>query len=99
MDNLEIKQSVLLNTSRKSTYLISKRLFDIFGAIIGLIVFSPIFIIIAILIKIDSKGPIIFGHTRKGKGRKDFTIYKFRTMYENYNEIFNNFTEEQKKIL
>lgn len=69
-----------------------------FGAIVGLIVLSPIFII-AILVKIDSEGPIIFGHTRKGKGRKDFTIYKFRTMYENYNEIFNNFTEEQKKIL
>ncbi len=97
MDNLEIKQSVLLNTSRKSVYSISKRLFDIVGAIIGLIVLSPIFIIIAILVKIDSKGPIIFGHTRKGKDRKDFTIYKFRTMYENASEIFNNFTEEQKK--
>ena len=97
MDNLEVKQSVLLSTSRKSIYSITKRVFDMFGAIVGLIVLSPIFIIIAILVKIDSKGPIIFGHTRKGKYKKDFTIYKFRTMYENSNEIFNNFTEEQKK--
>ena len=97
MDNLEVKQSVLLSTSRKSIYSISKRVFDMFGAIVGLIVFSPIFIIIAILVKLDSKGPIIFGHNRKGKYKEDFTIYKFRTMYENSNEIFNNFTEEQKK--
>ena len=97
MNNLEVKQSVLLSTSRKSVYSITKRVFDMFGAIVGLIVLSPIFIIIAILVKIDSKGPIIFGHNRKGKYRKDFTIYKFRTMYENSNEIFNNFTEEQKK--
>lgn len=97
MDNLEVKQSVLLSTSRKSIYSITKRVFDMFGAIVGLIVFSPIFIIIAILVKLDSKGPIIFGHNRKGKYKEDFTIYKFRTMYENSNEIFNNFTEEQKK--
>ena len=78
-------------------YLIVKRTIDILGALIGLVLLSPIFLIVAIAIKLDSKGPIIFGHTRKGLGGKDIKVYKFRTMYENSQEIFNNFTKEQKE--
>lgn len=78
-------------------YLVIKRIIDFMGALIGLILLSPIFLIVAILIKKDSKGPIVFGHTRKGVYGKDIKIYKFRTMYENSKEIFDNFTEEQKK--
>lgn len=78
-------------------YLFVKRVTDILGALIGLILLSPIFLIVAIAIKLDSKGPIIFGHTRKGLGGKDIKVYKFRTMYENSKEIFDNFTEEQKQ--
>lgn len=78
-------------------YLIVKRTIDILGALIGLVLLSPIFLIVAIAIKLDSKGPIIFGHTRKGLNGKDIKVYKFRTMYENSQEIFNNFTKEQKE--
>ena len=78
-------------------YLIVKRTIDILGALIGLVLLSPIFLIVAIAIKLDSKGPIIFGHTRKGLHGKDIKVYKFRTMYENSREIFNNFTKEQKE--
>lgn len=78
-------------------YLIVKRTIDILGALIGLVLLSPIFLIGAIAIKLDSKGPIIFGHTRKGLHGKDIKVYKFRTMYENSQEIFNNFTKEQKE--
>lgn len=78
-------------------YLIVKRTIDILGALIGLVLLSPIFFIVAIAIKLDSKGPIIFGHTRKGLHGKDIKVYKFRTMYENSQEIFNNFTKEQKE--
>ena len=70
---------------------------DILGALIGLVLLSPIFLIVAIAIKLDSKGPIIFGHNRKGLHGKDIKVYKFRTMYENSQEIFNNFTKEQKE--
>ena len=69
----------------------------ILGALIGLVLLSPIFLIVAIAIKLDSKGPIIFGHTRRGLHGKDIKVYKFRTMYENSQEIFNNFTKEQKE--
>ena len=82
---------------KEGFYLFVKRVTDILGALIGLILLSPIFLIVAIAIKLDSKGPIIFGHTRKGFGGKDIKVYKFRTMYENSKEIFDNFTEEQKQ--
>ena len=82
---------------KEGFYLFVKRVTDILGALIGLILLSPIFLIVAIAIKLDSKGPIIFGHTRKGRGGKDIKVYKFRTMYENSKEIFDNFTEEQKQ--
>ena len=78
-------------------YLIVKRTIDILGALIGLVLLSPIFLIVAIAIKLDSKGPIIFGHTRKGLHGKDIKVYKFRTMYQNSQEIFDNFTKEQKE--
>ncbi|MCF7560760.1 sugar transferase [Sabulilitoribacter multivorans] len=57
-----------------------KRSFDVVFSLIGLIVLAPILIIISILIKLDSKGPILFIQGRVGKNNKDFNIYKFRTM-------------------
>lgn len=58
-----------------------KRLFDICWSLIGLIIFFPFFIVTAILIKLDSKGPVFFKQVRVGKRNKDFKILKFRTMY------------------
>lgn len=87
----------MANSVRKKVYLAIKRLIDIIGSLIGIILLSPIYIIIAILIKSDSPGKIVFGHTRKGKGGKDIKVYKFRTMYSNANEIFESFTSEQKE--
>lgn len=87
----------MANSVRKKVYLAIKRLIDIIGSLIGIILLSPIYIIIAILIKFDSPGKIVFGHTRKGKGGKDIKVYKFRTMYSNANEIFESFTSKQKE--
>ncbi|UKM63969.1 sugar transferase [Flavobacteriaceae bacterium GSB9] len=60
--------------------MVIKRIFDILFSAIGLVVLSPLLIIIAILIKLDSKGPVFFIQGRVGKNNKDFNIYKFRTM-------------------
>lgn len=87
----------MANSVRKKVYLAIKRLIDIIGSLIGIILLSPIYIIIAILIKFDSPGKVVFGHTRKGKGGKDIKVYKFRTMYSNASEIFESFTPEQKE--
>ncbi|MCO7177090.1 sugar transferase [Sporolactobacillus kofuensis] len=65
----------------QKTYLITKRLIDIFGAIVGLIIFSPLLLIVALLIKLeDRKGTIIFKQTRVGENGQPFVIYKFRSM-------------------
>ncbi|MBP0902455.1 sugar transferase [Mariniflexile gromovii] len=58
----------------------AKRCFDIIFSIVGLILLAPFLILIAILIKIDSKGPVLFIQGRVGKNNIDFNIYKFRTM-------------------
>lgn len=57
-----------------------KRLFDIAASGLGLIIFSPIFLIIAIWIKLDSKGPVFYRQVRVGRYNKDFRIFKFRSM-------------------
>ena len=57
-----------------------KRLIDISVALFILIVFFPVWILIALIIKIESPGPVFFGQKRVGKNGKIFTIYKFRSM-------------------
>ncbi len=60
-----------------------KRSFDIAVAAIGLIVLSPLMVILAVMIKCDSQGPVLFKQRRIGKNFRVFLIYKFRTMKEN----------------
>lgn len=57
-----------------------KRTFDLVFSFIGLILLAPILLLIAFVIKLDSKGPILFIQNRVGKNNKDFKIFKFRTM-------------------
>jgi len=68
--------------NRKTPYKKLKRLFDIFFSFIGLVLCLPIFIVIPILIKVDSKGPVFFGQMRIGRDFNHFRLYKFRTMAE-----------------
>lgn len=65
---------------RKNTYLFIKRLIDIILSIIGLVILSPFLLICCIIIKVESKGSILFKQKRIGKNKKEFQIYKFRTM-------------------
>ncbi len=58
----------------------TKRLFDVVVAAIGLLVLLPIFAVVAILIKLNSSGPVFFRQERMGRGFRLFSIYKFRTM-------------------
>ncbi len=57
-----------------------KRLFDLFASGCGLIVLSPLFLVVSILIKIDSRGPVFYRQVRVGFHNRDFRIFKFRTM-------------------
>jgi lipopolysaccharide/colanic/teichoic acid biosynthesis glycosyltransferase len=61
-------------------HMIIKRIFDVLISFILLVVFSPIFLIIAILVKLDSSGPVLFVQKRLTKDKKVFSMFKFRTM-------------------
>lgn len=61
-----------------------------------MIVLSPVFIILSILVKTTSEGPVFFSHKRVGKGGKTIKIYKFRSMVTNAEELIKQFTPEQK---
>ena len=91
-----VKEKYGINREDSKIYLILKRMFDFISSLIGLIIFLPILIIIAVAIKLDSKGPIVFGHIRIGKNGQEIKVYKFRSMVQNAQEVFNNFTPEQK---
>ncbi|MGL5593475.1 MAG: sugar transferase [Cetobacterium sp.] len=60
-----------------------KRLFDIVASLVGLIVFAPIMLIIAAIVKVTSPGPILFSQKRLTKAMREFSIYKFRSMVSN----------------
>lgn len=57
-----------------------KRLFDIIASGLGLIVLSPLFAVLGVWIKTDSKGPVFYRQTRVGRNNRDFRLYKFRSM-------------------
>jgi len=59
-----------------------KRVFDIVAALLGLLILSPFAVVIALLIKLDSSGPVFFRQERMGRGFRPFFIYKFRTMLQ-----------------
>lgn len=64
-----------------STYQMAlKRVLDVTAASIGLLLLAPLFVVVAILIKLDSSGPVFFRQRRRGFNLKEFTIWKFRTM-------------------
>ncbi|MEO0263123.1 MAG: sugar transferase [candidate division WOR-3 bacterium] len=78
--NEEYLKEFLKRSKKGKFFEISKRIFDIVGALIGGIIYLLIFPFIAILVKIDSEGPLFYKHKRTGKDGKVFTIYKIRTM-------------------
>lgn len=77
---------------KKRTSLIMKRLFDFFVAIITLVILLPLFLLISIAIKMDSKGPVMFRQVRITQYGKPFKIFKFRTMINNAGEIGSQIT-------
>lgn len=78
-------------------YKIVKRCFDIISSLIAIIIFFPLFVIISFIIKLDSKGKVIFSHRRLGINGKEIKVYKFRTMVSNAEEVLNKMSPSQKK--
>jgi len=73
-----------------SIYNLFKRTVDVVGSLVLAVLFTPVWIIAPILIKLDSKGPILYRQKRVGQGGKPFIILKFRSMIENADEVIKN---------
>ena len=83
---------------RKTLFLACKRTFDIFCSLIGLIMLLPVFLIVSIIIKIDSRGPVFLVQKRIGKNGKEFNFYKFRSMVVNADNILFEMLEKNPKM-
>ena len=86
---LEVKNNLAQRRNR-----LFKRIFDITATVIGGILILPVALIVAILIYLDSPGPIVFGHKRVGQGGKEFPCYKFRSMVPNAQEALEIYLKE-----
>lgn len=86
---MESAQLRFENESEKgfSLYEFIKRVIDILGSFTGLLVLSPLFIVIALIVKFTSKGPVFFSQKRVGRNGKAFDMYKFRSMVVNAEEL------------
>ena len=78
------------------TYRFFKRFFDIFSSSIAIILLSPVFLILGIIVKCTSKGPVFYSHKRVGKNGKEIGVLKFRSMVKNADKLIENFSDEQK---
>lgn len=89
MERLQVENTntEVITKDEKIIYIILKRTLDIICSIIGLTILSPIIVVVAILIKLESKGPIIFSQKRVGLNGKEFNMYKFRSMIQNAEEL------------
>ena len=94
---ITLAKNKILFWDTNELYLKIKRLIDIILSLTAIILLLPIFLIIIIAIRLDSEGKALFRHYRLGKNGKKIGIYKFRTMVINADEIFRNFTREQKE--
>jgi len=85
---LEMEDRLALRKNR-----VMKRVFDLACSVFCLAVLSPVFALVAFLVKLDSKGPVFFGHTRVGRGGKEFTCFKFRTMVPDAQQVLEDLLE------
>ena len=88
MNNLNLETNIEIRRKEsRIIYSFLKRTIDIIGSLCGLILLSPVLIITGILIKLESKGPIIFVQKRVGINGQEFNMYKFRSMIVNAEEL------------
>jgi lipopolysaccharide/colanic/teichoic acid biosynthesis glycosyltransferase len=84
------------NFEKSQIYYVIKRIIDILGSFFGIIILSPLMIIISVLIKIGSPGPVIFSQDRIGQNGKRFKMYKFRSMVQNAEELLNKLKDKNE---
>lgn len=96
-ESLIVEKSLLANSDKRGIsgiYGSVKRISDIVFAFCGLIVLLPVFLMTALAIMIEDRGPVFYAQKRIGKYEKEFKIYKFRSMYKNAEEIHEELRKE-----
>lgn len=96
-NTINSKEFIYVPEKSITGYLILKRIFDVILSIVGIIIISPILVLVAIAIKLDSPGKVIYTQNRVGENGKMFKMYKFRSMVSNSDEVFKCFSDEMKK--
>lgn len=81
---------------KSNGYFVVKRIMDIVGSVFGIIILSPILILVALVIKLESRGPIFFGQDRVGQYGKVFKMYKFRSMVQNAEELLDKLKDKNE---
>ena len=94
--NEETSSSVTTSKSKKKIYLIAKRVVDVLLASVALALMMLPMGLIALLIKLESPGPVIYVHNRIGKNGVPIGVLKFRSMLINAEEMIESFSSEQK---
>ncbi|WP_027623949.1 sugar transferase [Clostridium lundense] len=79
-----------------NSYYIIKRIIDVVGSLCGLILLSPVLLIAAVAIKVDSKGPVLFAQERVGQNGSIFKMYKFRSMVTNAEELLDKLKDKNE---
>jgi len=90
---VEFRHNLLDPWSRRS-----KRLLDLFGVIAGGLAIAPVLLALALLVKLDSQGPIFYGHRRLGAGGRHFRCWKFRTMHADADEVLERHLLEHPEL-
>ena len=90
---LELRQRLLLPGPRSL-----KRAIDLTSALLGGLLISPLLLLIAIWIKLDSRGPVFYGHTRIGQEGRRFKAWKFRSMIPNADRVLQDYLERHPEL-
>jgi len=90
---LEVRQQLLLPGPR-----FVKRAMDVIVSLVGSLLISPLVLVIAVLIKLDSPGPVLYGHTRIGQDGRWFKAWKFRTMLRNADQVLKEHLEKHPEL-
>lgn len=87
LQEVEVLEQVIVKRESKRVYEFSKRFIDVVGALCGLILLSPVLLVVCIAIRVDSKGKVVYSQDRVGKDGNNFRMYKFRSMVENAEKL------------
>ncbi len=87
MDTMQVEDERIIKKDNRIIYNLSKKIIDFSLSAVALVILSPLLLIVAILIKLESKGPVIFSQKRVGLNGKEFKMYKFRSMVVSAEEL------------